>query len=336
MATRVAINGFGRIGREVLRIMVDRVPSLEVVAVNDIADPRASAHLFQYDSLYGRFAGEVTDDSDGRMIVNGHPIMVLSERDPSGLPWRQHGVDVVIEATGRLTGPGGAAAHLEAGARRVLITAPARGADVTVNMGINHTAYDPAKHRIVSNGSCTTNCLSVIAAVLSRTFGVRCGLMNTVHSYTNDQVVLDVVHRDLRRARAAAHNIIPTTTGAARTIFAVLPELQGKLNGLALRVPTPTVSVVDLTVALERPATADEVNHAYRRASEEELKGYLGYSDRPLVSSDFKGDTHSAVLDALSTMAVGDMVKVLAWYDNEWGYSCRVADLAAYMAERGV
>jgi glyceraldehyde 3-phosphate dehydrogenase (phosphorylating) len=332
---RIGINGFGRIGRQVLRAMLERYPALEVGAVNDLADVRTNAHLFKYDSTYGRFSGTV-EAREGAIVINGRTIAVLSERDPARLPWRDHGADLVIESTGRFTAAEKAAGHLQGGARRVVITAPATGEDVTVNMGVNHTAYDPAKHRIVSNGSCTTNCLSVTAMVLSRTFGIRSGFMNTVHSYTNDQVILDVVHHDLRRARAAALNIIPTTTGAAKAIFLVLPELKGKLNGMALRVPTPTVSVVDLTVAVEKPATVEDVNRAFKRASNEELRGYLGYSDEPLVSSDFRGDPHSGVLDALSTMAVGDLVKVLSWYDNEWGYSCRVADLVNYMVERGL
>jgi glyceraldehyde 3-phosphate dehydrogenase len=332
---RIGINGFGRIGRQVVRAVLERQPSLEVVAVNDLTDVRTNAHLFQYDSTYGRFRGSV-EAQEGGIVINGRRIDVLSERDPAKLPWRDHGVELVVESTGRFTDAKKAAGHLEGGARRVVISAPATGEDVTVNMGVNHAAYDPAKHRIVSNGSCTTNCLSVTAMVLSRTFGIRSGFMNTVHSYTNDQVILDVVHSDLRRARAAALNIIPTTTGAAKAIFLVLPELKGKLNGLALRVPTPTVSVVDLTVALDRPATPEEINRAYVRASQEELKGYLAISEAPLVSTDFKGDPHSAVIDTLSTMAVGEMVKVLSWYDNEWGYACRVADLVAYMNSRGL
>ena len=332
---RIGINGFGRIGRQVLRAILERHPSNEVVAVNDLTDVKTNAHLFKHDSTYGHFPGTV-QAQDGRIVINGRAITVLSERDPAKLPWRDHGVELVVESTGRFTDAKKAAAHLEGGAKRVVISAPATNEDVTVNMGVNHTAYDPAKHRIVSNGSCTTNCLSVTAMVLSRQFGIRAGFMNTVHSYTNDQVILDVVHSDLRRARAAALNIIPTTTGAAKAIFLVLPELKGKLNGLALRVPTPTVSVVDLTVTLEKAATAEEINRAYKRASEEELKGYLGYTDEPLVSMDFKGDPHSGVIDALSTMVVGDAVKVLSWYDNEWGYSCRVADLVAYMNSRGL
>lgn len=332
---RIGINGFGRIGRQALRAMLERYPALEVGAVNDLADVRTNAHLFKYDSTYGRFSGTV-EARNGSIVVNGRVIAVLSERDPATLPWRDHGVELVIESTGRFTEAQKAAGHLQGGARRVVISAPATGEDITVNMGVNHTAYDPAKHRIVSNGSCTTNCLSVTAMVLSKTFGIRSGFMNTVHSYTNDQVVLDVVHHDIRRARAAALNIIPTTTGAAKAIFLVLPELKGKMSGLSLRVPTPTVSIVDLTVALEKPATADDVNRAFKRASNEELRGYLGYSDEPLVSTDYRGDPHSGVLDALSTMVAGDLVKVLSWYDNEWGYACRVADLVNYMVQRGL
>jgi glyceraldehyde 3-phosphate dehydrogenase len=332
---RIGINGFGRIGRQVLRAILERHPSLEVVAVNDLTDVRTNAHLFKHDSTYGQFPGSV-QAQEGRIVINGRGIAVLSERDPAKLPWKDHGIELVIESTGHFTDAKKAAGHLEGGAKRVVISAPASGEDVTVNMGVNHVAYDPAKHRIVSNGSCTTNCLSVTAMVLSRQFGIKSGFMNTVHSYTNDQVILDVVHKDLRRARAAALNIIPTTTGAAKAIFLVLPELKGKINGLSLRVPTPTVSVVDLTVTLEKPAAAEEINRAYKRASEEELKGYLGYTEEPLVSMDFKGDPHSGIIDALSTMVVGDAVKVLSWYDNEWGYSCRVADLAAYMSSRGL
>jgi glyceraldehyde 3-phosphate dehydrogenase len=332
---RIGINGFGRIGRQVLRALLERHPEHEIVALNDLTDVRTNAHLLAHDSTYGKFPGTV-ETRNGSLVVNGRSIVVLSERDPANLPWTAQGVDLVIESTGRFTDAKKAAAHLQGGAKRVLISAPATGEDITVNMGVNHTSYDPAKHRIVSNGSCTTNCLSVTAMVLSRTFGIRAGFLNTVHSYTNDQVILDVVHHDLRRARAAALNIIPTTTGAAKAVFLVLPELKGKMHGLALRVPTPTVSIVDLTVVLEKPATAEQINLAYRRASQEELREYLGYSEEPLVSMDFKGDPRSAILDAPSTMVIGDMVKVLSWYDNEWGYSCRLADLANYMAERGV
>jgi glyceraldehyde 3-phosphate dehydrogenase len=332
---RAGINGFGRIGRQVLRAIRERHPEIEVAAVNDLTDVKTNVHLFKYDSTYGRYPGTV-EARNGSLVVDGTSIAVLSERDPAKLPWKQYGVDLVIESTGRFTDAEKARGHLQGGARRVVISAPATGEDVTVNMGVNHTAYDPAKHRVISNGSCTTNCLSVTAKVLSQTFGIVSGFMNTVHSYTNDQVILDVVHKDLRRARAAALNIIPTTTGAAKAINLVLPELKGKLNGFALRVPTPTVSIVDLTVTLEKPATVDQINGAYKRAAEEDLKGYLGYSDEPLVSTDYKGDPRSGVIDGLSTMVVGSMAKVLSWYDNEWGYSCRVADLVAYMASRGI
>jgi glyceraldehyde 3-phosphate dehydrogenase len=332
---RVGINGFGRIGRQVLRAIRERHPNIEVAAINDLTDVRTNAHLLKYDSTYGHYPGKV-EARNGTLVVDGQPIAVLAERDPGKLPWKQYGVDVVIESTGRFTDAQKAAAHLQGGARRVVISAPATGEDLTVNMGVNHTAYDPAKHRVISNGSCTTNCLSVTAKVLSQNFGIVSGFMNTVHSYTNDQVILDVVHKDLRRARAAALNIIPTTTGAAKAINLVLPELKGKLNGFALRVPTPTVSIVDLTVTLEKPATADQINGVYQRAAAEELKGYLGYSDEPLVSTDYKGDPRSGIIDGLSTMVVGSMAKVLSWYDNEWGYSCRVADLVAYMASRGL
>ena len=332
---RIGINGFGRIGRQTLRACLERAPGLEIVAVNDLADVRTNAHLFKHDSTYGAFPGTV-EARERAIVINGRTVAVLSERDPAKLPWRDLGVDLVIESTGHFTDAAKAAGHLAGGAKRVVISAPATGEDLTVNMGVNHTAYDPAKHRIISNGSCTTNCLSVTAKVLSQTFGIRTGFMNTVHSYTNDQVVLDVVHKDLRRARAAALNIIPTTTGAAKAISLVLPELKGRMNGLALRVPTPTVSIVDLTVTLEKSASAEEINQAFKRAAEGALKGYLGYSDEPLVSMDFKGDPRSGIIDALSTLASGDMAKVLSWYDNEWGYSCRVADLASYLIERGV
>ncbi len=332
---RIGINGFGRIGRQTLRACFERAPKLEIVAVNDLADVRTNAHLFKHDSAYGAFPGTV-EARDRAIVVDGRTIAVLSERDPAKLPWRDLGVDLVIESTGIFTEAAKAAGHLTGGAKRVLISAPATGEDLTVNMGVNHTTYDPAKHRIISNGSCTTNCLSVTAKVLSQSFGIRQGLMNTVHSYTNDQVVLDVVHKDLRRARAAALNIIPTTTGAAKAISLVLPELKGRMNGLALRIPTPTVSLVDLTVSLEKPASAEEINRAFKQAADGELKGYLGYSEEPLVSTDYKGDPRSGIIDALSTMASGDMAKVLSWYDNEWGYSCRVVDLATYLIERGV
>jgi len=331
---RIGINGFGRIGRLVLRAMLQRYPGLEIAAVNDLTDVKTNAHLFKHDSTYGPFPGAV-EAKEAAIAVDGRTIAVLSERDPAKLPWRDHGVDLVIESSGRFTDAAKASGHLTGGAKRVVITAPAKGEDITVNMGVNHTAYDPAKHRIVSNGSCTTNCLSVTAMVLSQSFGIRAGFMNTIHSYTNDQVILDTVHKDLRRARAAGLSIIPTTTGAAKAIALVLPELKGKMNGLALRVPTPTVSMVDLTVTLEKPATAEQINLAYKRASEEgALKGYLGYSEEPLVSVDFRGDARSGIIDAPLTLASGDIAKVLSWYDNEWGYSCRTADLVHYMVGR--
>jgi glyceraldehyde 3-phosphate dehydrogenase len=332
---RVGINGFGRIGRQVLRAILERHPDLEVTAVNDLTDVKTNVHLFKYDSTYGHYRGAV-EGRDGTLIVDGRSITVFAERDPAKLPWKQHGVDVVVESTGHFTAAEKAAGHLQGGAKRVVISAPATGEDLTVNMGVNHTAYDPAKHKVISNGSCTTNCLSVTAKVLDDSFGIAGGFMNTIHSYTNDQVILDTVHKDLRRARAAGLNIIPTTTGAAKAINLVLPGLKGKLNGLAMRVPTPTVSVVDLTVSLAKPATVEQINAAYKRAAAEDLKGYLGYSDEPLVSMDYKGDPRSGIVDGLSTMVVGTMAKVLSWYDNEWGYSCRVADLVAYMASRGV
>ncbi len=332
---RVGINGFGRIGRQVLRAILERHPDLEVVAVNDLTDVKTNVHLFKYDSTYGPYHGTV-EGRDGTLVVDGRTIAVIAERDPVKLPWKQHGVDVVVESTGRFTDAAKAAGHLAGGAKRVVISAPATGEDLTVNMGVNHAAYDPAKHKVISNGSCTTNCLSVTAKVLDESFGIAGGFMNTIHSYTNDQVILDTVHKDLRRARAAGLSIIPTTTGAAKAINLVLPGLKGKLNGLAMRVPTPTVSVVDLTVSLAKTATVEQINAAYKRAAAEELKGLLGYSEEPLVSVDYKGDPRSGIIDGLSTMVVGGLAKVLSWYDNEWGYSCRVADLVAFMVSRGV
>jgi glyceraldehyde 3-phosphate dehydrogenase len=334
---RVGINGFGRIGRQSLRAMLERYPDrLQVTAINDIADLRTNAHLFKYDSNYGTFPGEV-EARDGELRVNQWTMRVFSEREPSSIPWREAGVDIVVEATGRFTAAERARGHLAGGARKVVITAPAKGEDITLNMGVNHELYDPRAHTIVSNGSCTTNCLAVTAKVLSREFGIRRGFMTTVHSYTNTQRILDVVGENLREARAAALNIIPATTGAARAIFLVLPELRGKMHGIALRVPTPTVSIVDLVCELERPVTVEQVNAAYRRYSQEEMKGYLGYSEEELVSMDYKGSPYSGVVDAPLTTVIEDtLVKVMSWYDNEWGYACRVADLVAYMAERGL
>lgn len=332
MSVKVGINGFGRIGRLVLRAAVNH-PRLEVVAVNDLTDAQTNAHLFKYDSVHGRFPGKVEATED-QIVIDGRSIKVLAERSPRALPWRELGVDIVLECTGRFTNAKEAAQHLEAGARKVIISAPATNEDLTVVMGVNHRSYDAAKHHIISNGSCTTNCLAPVAKVLHERFVIKRGLMTTIHSYTNDQRVLDLAHSDYRRARAAALSIIPTTTGAARAIGLVLPALKGKLHGMAMRVPTPNVSLVDLVVDVEKATTVEEVNAAFKEAAEGELKGILGYCEEPLVSRDFNGDTHSGVVDALSTMVMeGTMVKAVAWYDNEWGYSLRCVDLADYIAQ---
>jgi glyceraldehyde 3-phosphate dehydrogenase len=334
--TKVGINGFGRIGRLALKAIIERCSGkLEVVAVNDLTDAATNAHLFKYDSNYGIYPGKV-EAKDDSIVVDGREIRVLAERDPAKIPWRSYGVDIVIESTGLFTEADKAGAHLQGGARKVIISAPAKGEDITVVLGVNEGKYEPAKHNIISNGSCTTNCVAPVVKVLHQNFGVARGLMTTIHSYTNDQKILDVFHRDLRRARAAAINIIPTTTGAARVVGVVIPELQGKLHGIAMRVPTATVSVVDFVADLARKVTVEEVNSAFQTAAEGELKGIVEYCDEPLVSSDFKGNPASAIFDALSTMVIDDsMVKVLAWYDNEWGYSCRLADIAAYIAGKG-
>lgn len=337
MPVRVGINGFGRIGRQSLRAILERYPDrLQVTALNDIADLKTNAHLFRHDSNYGAFPGRV-EARDSELRINDWTVRVFSEREPPAIPWKDAGVDVVVESTGRFTAADKARGHLSGGAKKVVISAPGKGEDITLNMGVNHDLYDPKKHAVLSNGSCTTNALSVTAKVLSREFGIKRAFMTTVHSYTNTQRILDVVGENLREARAAAMNIIPAATGAAKAIFLVLPELQGKVHGIALRVPTPTVSIVDLVCELERPATAQQVNAAYRRSSEEEMKGYLGYSEEELVSMDYKGNPCSGVVDAPLTTVIGEsMVKVMSWYDNEWGYACRVADLVAYMAERGL
>lgn len=334
---RIGINGFGRIGRQSLRAMLERYPDrLQVVATNDIADLKTNAHLFKHDSNYGAFPGRV-EARDSELRINDWAVKVFSEREPSAILWKDAGVDIVVESTGRFTAADKARGHLSGGVKKVVISAPGKGEDITLNMGVNHELYDPKKHAVLSNGSCTTNALSVTAKVLSREFGIKRGFMTTVHSYTNTQRILDVVGENLREARAAAMNIIPAATGAAKAIFLVLPELQGKMHGIALRVPTPTVSIVDLVCELERPATTQQVNAAYRRYSEEEMKGYLGYSEDELVSMDYKGNPYSGVVDAPLTTVIGEhMVKVMSWYDNEWGYACRVADLVAYMAERGL
>jgi len=335
MTTRIAINGFGRIGRLCLRSMLERHKDLfSVVAVNDMADLETNAHLFQYDSTYGAFSGKL-EVGEGVLQVDGWNIAVLNQKDPSRLPWKNLGVDIVIESTGVFTDAAKVRLHLEAGAKKVIITAPAQNEDLTVVLGVNDSAYDPKKHHIVSNASCTTNCLAPVVKTLHEAFGIERGLMTTTHAYTNDQRILDLMHKDLRRARAAAINIVPTTTGAAKAIGLVIPELRGKLHGLSLRVPTASVSVVDLVADLKRPATAEKINKEIRKAAEGHLKGIMAYCDKPLVSSDFRGHPASAIVDAMSTVVLeGKMAKVLAWYDNEWGYSCRVGDLAALIARK--
>jgi len=335
VTTRIGINGFGRIGRQTLKAILARHPDdLEVVAINDLAPTATNAHLFRYDSTYGRYDGEVSS-GEGTITVDGHEIRALSERDPAALPWGDLGVDIVVESTGIFTDADKAAAHREGGAKKVIISAPAKGEDITIVLGVNEGRYDPAKHHIVSNASCTTNGLALPAKVIFDSFGIERGLMTTIHSYTNDQNVLDVFHKDLRRARSAGQNIIPTTTGAAKAVALVIPELKGKFDGFALRVPTPTVSIIDFVAITERPVSVDSANQALREAADGPMKGLLGYTEEELVSMDFKGDDRSSIVDALSTMVTGDrLVKVIAWYDNEWGYSCRVADLAAFMAAR--
>jgi glyceraldehyde 3-phosphate dehydrogenase len=334
MARRVGINGFGRIGRQSLKALIERAPGVEVVAINDLVPTEMNAHLLKHDSTYGAYPGTVEHTED-TLVIDGHAIRVLQERDPASLPWGDLGVDIVVESTGLFTDATKARAHLDAGARKVIISAPAKNEDITVVLGVNEDAYDPASHDVISNASCTTNCLAPAAKVVHDKWTITRGLMNTIHSYTNDQRVLDVAHPDPRRARAAGLNIIPTTTGAAKALSLVIPDLKGKFDGFSLRVPTPTVSVVDFTAQLERAASADELNAAFRAAAAGPLDGILGVSDEPLVSSDFRGDSRSSIIDAASTMSLGgDFVKVIAWYDNEWGYSCRVADLVAYVAAR--
>ena len=331
MSVKVAINGFGRIGRNVLRI-ASQSNDFEVVAVNDLTDAKTLAHLFKYDSVHGIFSGEVSTDGDN-LIVNGQSIKILSQRDPSQLPWQELNIDIVIESTGFFSSRDLATQHLTAGAKKVVISAPGKDIDITVCMGINESDYNPATDHIISNASCTTNCLAPVAKVLLEKFGVVRGMMTTVHSYTNDQNILDLPHKDLRRARAAGVNMIPTTTGATNAAALVLPQLKGKLAGMAIRVPTPNVSLIDLVVETEKPTSVAAVNAAMRSAAENELKGILDYCDLPLVSHDFNGSSASSTVDALSTAVLGEtMVKVLAWYDNEWGYSCRVYDLVRYIA----
>jgi glyceraldehyde 3-phosphate dehydrogenase len=331
MAVKVGINGFGRIGRNFFRAAY-KDPSLQIVAVNDITDAKTLAHLLKYDSVHGRFEASV-EVKENAIVVNGKEVQVLSCKDAADLPWAKLGVEIVIESTGRYTDRDGAGKHLAAGAKRVIISAPAKGEDATFVMGVNEKTFDPAKHFILSNASCTTNCLAPVAKVLLDTFGIERGLMTTIHSYTNDQKILDLPHKDLRRARAAGMSMIPTTTGAAKAVSLVIPELKGKLDGMAIRVPTPNVSVVDLTAELSSSATAEEINAAMKKASEGSMKGVLQYVDEPLVSVDFNHDPASSCFDALSTKVLGGkMVKVLSWYDNEWGYSCRLVDLAKYVS----
>jgi len=328
MAVRIGINGFGRIGRNVFRAGI-AAGDLEFVAVNDITDALTLGHLLKYDSIIGNFSGTVQVKDSG-LVVNGKLLKVLSEKDHTKLPWKDLGVDIVIESTGlkHFTDADAARQHLANGAKKVIISAPAKQPDVTIAIGVNDSVYDPIKHNVISNASCTTNCLAPVAKVLLQNFGIKKGLMTTIHSYTNDQKLLDLPHSDLRRARAAAINMIPTSTGAAKAIGLVLPELKGKMDGIAIRVPTPNVSLVDLVVESEKPATKDTVNAAFKQAAETTMKHVLQYTEEPLVSADFKGNTHSAIVDASLTFALDGMIKVLAWYDNEWGYSCRVIDLA--------
>ena len=334
MSTRVGINGFGRVGRQSLKALIERAPDIEVVAVNDLVDMSLNALLFKRDSTYGTYPGSV-EHTDDALIINGREVKVLRELDPADLPWRELGVDIVLESTGRFTTADKARSHITAGAKKVIISAPAKGEDITIVLGVNEGRYDAEKHHIVSNASCTTNCLAPAAKVVHDLLTIERGLMNTIHSYTNDQRILDVAHKDPRRARAAGQNIIPTTTGAAKALALVIPDLKGKFDGFSLRVPTPTVSVVDFTADVSRPTTVEELNDAFRTAAAGPLKGILGVSDEPLVSTDFRGDNRSSIIDAESTMVLGGtMVKVISWYDNEWGYSCRVADLIGFVAAR--
>jgi glyceraldehyde 3-phosphate dehydrogenase len=335
MAIRVAINGFGRIGRNVLRSAKQSGRTdIDFVAVNDLTDAATLAHLLQYDSVHGQYPGEVSVSAKG-LEVDGDEIQVLSERDPANLPWAELGIDIVIESTGLFSDHASASKHLDAGAAKVIISAPGKNEDITIVLGVNQAAYDPDAHHIISNASCTTNCLAPVVKVISEEFGFRHGLMTTIHAYTNDQKILDLPHSDLRRARAAAMSMIPTTTGAAKATGLVIPEVAGRIDGMAIRVPTPDVSIVDLVVEVERDTTEEEVNDAFRAAASGPMSGILGVSDKPLVSIDYTGDSHSSTVDALSTAVMeGRMVKVLSWYDNEWGYSSRVVDLVGYVGEK--
>lgn len=333
MAVRVAINGFGRIGRALLRSAF-KDPDLEWVAINDLTDARTLAHLFKYDSVHGVLTAQV-EAGQGSLKIDGREIQILTHRDPKDLPWKGLGVDIVVESTGMFEDREAAAKHLSAGAKKVMISAPAKDPDITMVLGVNEGQYDPGRHHIISNASCTTNCLAPVAKILHKTFVIEKGLMTTIHSYTNDQRLLDLPHKDLRRARAANLSMIPTSTGAARAVSLVLPELKGKLDGMAIRVPTPNVSVVDFVAHVQQEATEAGVNEAFRKASQEELKGILSYREDPLVSTDYNGDSHSAIVDGLLTRVIGQrLIKVMAWYDNEWGYSCRLRDLVKYIAKR--
>lgn len=335
MSIKVGLNGFGRIGRAVLRLaQTEFGDDIEVVALNARANTETLVHLFKYDSCYGKFNGEASVAGENVMNVNGKEIKIFRCNDPEDIPWGELGVDIVVESTGIFKDREKASKHIKAGAKKVIITAPGKNEDVTIVMGVNEEDYDPANHHIISNASCTTNCLAPFAKVLDDKFGIEKGLMTTVHAYTNDQRILDKSHKDLRRARAAGESIIPTTTGAAKAVSKVLPQLEGKLNGFALRVPTPTVSLVDLVCELKKPATVEEINAAFKEASEGSMKGILGYSEEPLVSVDYKGDERSSIVDGLSTLSMGDkMFKILSWYDNEWGYSARTVDLVKYVAK---
>ncbi len=336
MTTRIAINGFGRIGRQVTKALFEHhKDSFDLVAVNDLGDVQTMAHLFKYDTNYGLFDGEVEID-DGDLSINGDRLKVLSERDPSRLPWAAMGVDIVVESTGIFRDRETAALHIAAGAKKVIISAPAKGEDITICMGVNDEKYEPDSHHVISNASCTTNCLAPAAKVVNDTVGIEQGLMTTVHAYTTDQRILDLVHEDLRRARAAGMNIIPTSTGAAKAVALVVPELDGKFDGMAMRVPTSTVSVVDFVAKVSEPGSTDELLEAFAAAAAGPMRGILDVSYEPLVSSDFQGNPHSSVIDAEFTACYGDLVKVVTWYDNEWAYSVRVADLAAFIAGQGI
>jgi glyceraldehyde 3-phosphate dehydrogenase len=337
MAIKIGINGFGRIGRQVTKAVAENYKGkLEVVVVNDLTDTKTNAYLFKYDSNYGTYPGKV-DYTDEAVIIDGSAVRVIAEKDPGKIQWKDYGVEIVIESTGLFTEASKAAAHMNGGAKKVIISAPAKGEDFTVVLGVNQDKYDPVNHKVISNASCTTNCVAPVVKVLNDNFGVNKALMSTIHAYTNDQKILDQFHKDLRRARAAALNIIPTTTGAAEAVTQVIPALVGKIHGMAYRVPTSTVSVVDLVADLDRDVSVDDLNSAFKSAANGALKGILDYCDEPLVSIDFKGNPASSILDSMSTMVIaGNMVKVLSWYDNEWGYSSRVADLASFIADRGL